>query len=375
MAIIIVAGTTAELIKLAPLMRALREEGEGYTLWNTVQHVDGFRATLDALDLPQPDEHFIAPRKQTPLVSSAQVPGWMLRILGHALRHSRRLRRQLRSGPGQPLVVVHGDTFTTVLGAMIGRLLGARVAHVEAGMRSGNLFHPLPEELNRRVVARLAQLHFAPSAREVAHLTSERLVRGEVVDTGANTVVDALRLVMKSGTPPVDLPEVFGLVTLHRFEMLRNGQVFTRTLEVLEEASRTVPLVMPAGNTERRRIEDLGLSRLFGDRFRLIDKQPYVAFAAILAKASFVVTDSGGLQQECAVIGKPCAVQRETTEAKQGLGENVVLTGLDMQVLRDFIDHWADYRRPSMLDDAQPTRVIMDCLKQQGHVSGVPRAD
>ncbi|GAA2115286.1 UDP-N-acetylglucosamine 2-epimerase [Nocardioides bigeumensis] len=369
MAIIIVAGTTAELIKLAPLMRALREEGEGYRLWNTSQHVDGFRATLEALDLPQPDEHFIEPSKQTPLVSSAQVPGWMLAILWHALRHSRRLRRQLRSGPGQPLVVVHGDTFTTVLGALIGRLLRTRVAHVEAGMRSGNLWHPLPEELNRRLVARLAHLHFAPSEREVAHLRSERLVRGEVVDTGANTVVDALRLVMETGAPPERLPEVFGLVTLHRFEMLRNAAVFTKTLEVLEEASRTVPLVMPAGNTERRRIEELGLTRLFGERFQLIDKQPYVAFAALLGRASFVVTDSGGLQQECAVIGKPCAVQRETTEAQQGLGENVVLTGLDMQVLRDFLAHWEDYRRPSRLDQQHPTRVILDRLRREGHLA------
>ena len=119
-----------------------------------------------------------------------------------------------------------------------------------------------------------------------------------------------------------------------------------------------MPLVMPAGNTERNRIEELGLGHLFGDRFRLVDKQPYARFLPILARASFVVTDSGGLQQECAVIGKPCAIHRETTESQQGLGENLVLTGLDMERLRDFVAHWRDYGPPFTARRVPPHRVI-----------------
>jgi UDP-N-acetylglucosamine 2-epimerase (non-hydrolysing) len=367
--VVVIAGTTAELIKLAPVLRALHEEGTGYRLWNTAWHVEGLRATLDDLGMPQPDEHLIAPRRQTPVVGSAQVPLWMLRICSYTLRHRRRLRRQVRAGPGRPLVIVHGDTFSTVLGAVIGRFLGARVAHVEAGMRSGNLWHPFPEELNRRLAARFTALHFAPTQREVANLRRER-VRGELVDTGANTVVDALRMVMAHGEPPYDLPATFGLVTLHRFEMVRNGPLLTRTLETLRSVSRQVPLVMPAGGSERKRFDHLGLLGLFDDQFRLVDKQPYARFLPILARASFVVTDSGGLQQECAVIGKPCAVHRETTEAQQGLGENVLLTGLDMGRLRHFVEHWADYVRPSQLDDFHPTRVIMQTLRQEGHLTG-----
>ena len=97
-----------------------------------------------------------------------------------------------------------------------------------------------------------------------------------------------------------------------------------------------------------------------------MDKQPYARFLPILARASFVVTDSGGLQQECAVIGKPCAIQRETTESHQGLGENVLLTELDMDRLRHFLAHWEDYRRPSQLDEFHPTDVIMACLRRRG---------
>lgn len=358
MGVAFVVGTTAEVIKVAPIMRAMRDQGRPYQLWNTAQHVDGLRATLDDLDLPQPDEHFIAPGGQRALVVARQVPGWFLRILVHALRHRSRLRRTLRAGPGTPTLVVHGDTFTTVFGALLGRLLGVRVAHVEAGMRSGNLLHPLPEEINRRLVARLARIHFAPSAREVENLRRER-AKGLIVDTGANTVIDALRLMMTDREPSLDLPPAFGLVTLHRFEMLRDADVFTRTLRVLQESSRDFPLVMPAGDTERSRIVELGLTDLFDDRFRLAPKQPYAAFLPILRRASFVVTDSGGLQQECGVLGMPCAIQREATESMQGVGENLVLTGLDMDVLRDFLRDWRGYRRGSQLDRYHPTEVIL----------------
>ncbi|MDF1605223.1 UDP-N-acetylglucosamine 2-epimerase [Nocardioides sp. YIM 152315] len=365
-----VAGTTAEIIKLSPLMRSLLDSGTPYELWNTAQHVDGLRATLDDLGLPQPDEHFLDPRTQSPLVRSSQVPGWMLRIGFHTLRHRRRLRRTLHAG-GRPLVVVHGDTFTTVLGALVGRFLGAPVAHVEAGMRSGDLRNPMPEEINRRVVARLARLHFAPTRREVDNLRRER-AKGLVVDTGANTAIDALRMMLGAEHPPIDLPDEFGLVTLHRFEMLRNSAVFAETLRVLKESS-PLPLVMPAGDTERRRVEELGLSALFDDRFRLVAKQPYPRFLPILARASFVVTDSGGLQQECGILGRPAAIQRDATESHQGIGENLVLTQLDPDRLRDFLARWEDHRRPSQLDAFHPTEVIMGSLRSEGYVGAEVR--
>jgi UDP-N-acetylglucosamine 2-epimerase (non-hydrolysing) len=362
-----IAGTTAEIIKLAPVIRALEERGEDVELWNTAFHVGGLPATLADLGLPQPAVDLVPARRQRDVVRVSQVPGWALRILGTVLGRRRALRRRLARGVARPLVVVHGDTFSTVLGALMGRFLGAEVAHVEAGMRTGNIWHPMPEELNRRLVAKIATLHFAPTQHEVAALRREK-AKGALVDTGANTVIDALRLAIDGDAPAIDLPDEFGLVTLHRFEMLRNGPVFTQTLEVLHEASRDLPLVMPAGNTERNRIEELGLSHLFGDRFRLVDKQPYARFMPLLARASFVVTDSGGLQQECGILGKPAAIHREAVESQQGIGQNLVLTGWDMGVLRDFLATWREHARPSLLEQFHPTEVIVAELARAGHL-------
>ncbi len=368
MTIAFIAGTTAEIIKLAPVIRALEERGERVEFWNTAFHVGGLPATLADLGLPDPALDLVPARRRADVVRVTQVPGWVLSIVWTVLRRRRALRRRLAEGSSAPLVVVHGDTFSTVLGALIGRFLGVEVAHVEAGMRTGNIWHPMPEELNRRIVAKIATMHFAPTTLEVGHLRREK-AKGPIVDTGANTVIDALRLAIDGEAPAIELPDEFGLVTLHRFEMLRNESVFTRTLEVLSEASGAMPLVMPAGNTERNRIAELGLSHLFGDRFRLVDKQPYARFMPLLARASFVVTDSGGLQQECGILGKPAAIHREAVESQQGIGDNLVLTGLDMDTLRDFLGHWKDYSRPSLLDEFHPTEVILDELRRSGHLS------
>lgn len=369
MAIAVIAGTTAEMIKLAPVMRGLQQRGATVEFWNTAFHVGGLSTTVSDLGLSAADHDFIPARRQRDIVRVTQVPLWGLRILVNFLRHRGVLKRRLQHDGHRPLVVVHGDTFTTVIGAILGRLLGVHVAHVEAGMRTGNIWHPMPEELNRRIVAKVATIHFAPTSHEVDNLTRER-ARGPIVDTGANTVVDALRLVIEGDTPGIDLPKEFGLVTLHRFEMLRNGPVFTETLRTLHDASRGFPLVMPAGNTERNRIDELGLSNLFDDRFRLVDKQPYARFMPLLARASFVVTDSGGLQQECGILGKPAAIHREAVESQQGIGDNLLLTRLDMDTLRAFLDTWQDYRRPSLLEQFHPTGVITDELGRLGHLPG-----
>src|SRR5205085_6074229 len=117
----------------------------------------------------------------------------------------------------------HGDTMTTVGGALIGRLLGAEVAHIESGLRSFDIFHPFPEELNRRITSRLATLLFAPGPWAASNLK-----RGIIVDTGSNTIRDALAMTTKLGESPLEIPsEPYGIVSLHRYELLHDRKLFT----------------------------------------------------------------------------------------------------------------------------------------------------
>lgn len=359
--IVFVAGTTAELIKLSPVMTQLTQRGVPFELWSTSQHVTGVDESLADLGVRAPDRYLLPERHRKHIVASLQVPGWMLRLGLSSLRRRKELRDVLRSDGDRGTVVVHGDTFSTVLGALLGRFLGARVAHVEAGLRSGHLLNPLPEEMNRRVVGKLATLHFAPTPREVENLRASK-APGDYVLTGANTVVDALHSVDTSRLEGAALPDHFGLVTLHRFELLRDGDHFRELLGVLSRRAADHPLVMVLGHAEHARIDELGLNGLFHDTFTHIDKRPYAKFLPILARADFVVTDSGGLQEECATLGLPCLVHRERTERHQGLGENVVLDGMDLGTLDRFLTDWRDYRRPPQVLEQSPSAIIAERL-------------
>jgi UDP-N-acetylglucosamine 2-epimerase (non-hydrolysing) len=188
-----------------------------------------------------------------------------------------------------------------------------------------------------------------------------------VVTTGANTVVDAVRFALAKGVGEgIDLPERFGIATLHRFELVRNESLYRRSLEVIREhATPDVPIIYYCGASERARLESYGLLHLFDDQaFRLEEKLSYVRFLPVLSRAQFVVTDSGGLQEECAHFGIPCAVHREKTERPAGEGVQMVLTRFSSTVLAAFLENPEVYRAPATLDDFYPSKVIVDVLER-----------
>lgn len=360
-----IVGTTAELIKIAPVHHELVSRGRATEIWYTGQHVEELAGTLADLGLPEPALWLVPRESATNLARPADVPRWAARLARTVLRRRTALQRRLASDGRAPVVLVHGDTFTAPLGALIGRLLGARVGHVEAGMRSGNLMHPFPEELNRRVAGRLVDVHFPPTAVEARNL---RRHRGAVVTTGANTVLDAVRyaLELQRGSD-LDLPEEYGLATLHRFELVRREDLYRPVLETLREYSRRMPIVYLAGASERERLAQYGLLDLFDDEhFLLRDKVSYVGFLPLLARARFVVTDSGGLQEETGHLGIPCAVHRAHTERMGGEGTQMVLTRLSIPTLRAFLDDYDRYRGSSALEAHHPSRTIVDALETLG---------
>ncbi|MBU4214663.1 MAG: UDP-N-acetylglucosamine 2-epimerase [Actinobacteria bacterium] len=357
-----IVGTTAELIKIAPVYHELTSRGRASEIWFSGQHVDELPGTLSDLGLPEPQEWLVPASGAANLARPADVPRWVARLTATVWRRRRALRSRLTSDGTAPIVLVHGDTFTAPIGALIGRLLAARVGHVEAGMRSGSLVHPFPEEVNRRVAGRLVDIHFPPTAVEAGHL---RRHHGAIVTTGANTIIDAVRYALENPVQTnLKMPESYGLATLHRFELVRREDMYRSVLETLKEYSAALPIVYFAGASERERLEQYGLMDLFdGERFRIEDKLSYVAFLPILARARFVVTDSGGLQEECGHLGIPCAVHRARTERHIGEGTNMILTKFSIRTLRSFLDSYDRYRTDATLDEFHPSRTIVDALE------------
>ncbi|WP_121001204.1 UDP-N-acetylglucosamine 2-epimerase [Saccharothrix australiensis] len=360
-----ILGTTAELIKIAPVFHAISDRGTKPQIWFTAQHVDHVAETLADLRLPEPAVWLVPKEQAVHIERPAQVPGWAATVLRNAWGRRAELRSILTDDGRPPLVIVHGDTFTTPYGALIGkRILKSRVAHVEAGARSGSLLSPLPEELNRKLAAKIVDLHFAPTAKEVHNL---RGARGAVVNTGANTAIDAMRLAIDA-EPTFPLPAEFGLATLHRFELVSRADKYREALELLRKASERMPILYLAGPPEQDRIKQYGLGHLFDDeRFILKPKLRYLAFLPIMARAKFVVTDSGGLQAECNYLGVPCAIHRERTEDRHGPGTTLLLTGMNGDKLQSFLDDYEAYRLPNRMDQFHPSRIVVDTLSQLGY--------
>jgi UDP-N-acetylglucosamine 2-epimerase (non-hydrolysing) len=363
--ILVVFGTTGELIKLAPVLLRLDERGHPYLLATTGQQVQQIPGFLEQFGLRQPDIWLAQGSRGRDLRVNSDIPGWLARVTRSCLRERRRLRRGLRDGPGSPLVLVHGDTMTTVLGSMIGRSLRTTVAHIEGGLRSYDLRHPFPEELNRKVATALSRIHYAPGAWAASNLR-----RGDVVDTGSNTIRDSLDLVSEEAAA-IDLPDQpFGIVSVHRFELLNNRKLLTETIEVLAEAAHTAPLLFVDHPVTIAALERFDLTRHFdGTAFRRIPRLRFFDFVRIERRSAFVVTDSGGSQEECYYLDLPCLVHRVKTERREGLGENAILSEMSSDVLRDFLADPLRFRRLAPLAPASPSDVIVADLERRGFAS------
>jgi UDP-N-acetylglucosamine 2-epimerase (non-hydrolysing) len=364
--ILVVFGTTGELIKLAPVLLQLKTRGHRYLLATTGQQVQQIPAFSEQFGLRPPDVWLGRGAAGRDLGTNADIPGWLATVARTFARNRASLRRALVRGPGLPLALVHGDTMTTVLGAAMGRALRVPVAHIESGLRSFDLLHPFPEELNRRVTSRIASIHYAPGRWAASNLR-----RPDVVDTGSNTIRDSLALVGDGPLPPLVPRSRFGVVSLHRFELLNNRMLLSRTLETLREAAMSNPLLFVDHPVTAAAISRFSLhDRFDGSRFVRVPRLRFYDFVRVERRSSFVVTDSGGSQEECFYLDKPCLVHRVRTERPEGLGENVVLSGLNEEVVRDFLRSPERFRRRTQLPDASPTTVIVDDLERRGIAAG-----
>ncbi len=347
--ICVVYGTTGELIKLAPVLTRLRDRGATWLNATTGQQVEQIPGLLDMLGLKQPDVWLGRGRGGRDLETNADIPFWLAGVWARFARERRRLARA-------SLVLVHGDTMTTVLGTLMGRALRRPVAHIEAGVRTWDLLHPFPEEINRRVVSRLAQIHYAPGPAAAANLT-----RGEVVDIGANTIRDSVLL-----CPPVELPlaveQPFGIVSLHRYELLKDRRLLEGTLRALDRSP--VPLLLVDHPVIVAALKRFGLDA--GPNVRRVARLRYFEFVELLRRSAFCVTDSGGSQVECWLLDKPCLVHRKLVEQPEGVGENAVVSGFRLEALEEFLADPSRFRRRSEPPHASPADVIVADLAARG---------
>lgn len=232
------------------------------------------------------------------------------------------------------LVVVYGDVNSTAAASLVCAKLRVPVAHVEAGLRSGD--RSMPEEINRLITDQLADLLFTPSSDADENLEREG-VSGEKIHMVGNVMIDTLIAMLPTAQDflPEDIPPRFALVTLHRPSNVDDLDWLKRMLDVLEQFGSNLAVIFPVHPRTRQRMREAGMNGS-SLTLRLMDPLPYLHFMALQQRALLVITDSGGIQEETTFLGVPCLTVRENTERPitVAMGTNK-LVGRDPQRIRE----------------------------------------
>jgi UDP-N-acetylglucosamine 2-epimerase (non-hydrolysing) len=313
--ILFVFGTRPEAIKLAPVIRCLREDSRfDARVAVTAQHRALLDQVLEAFSI-RPDHDLNVMRAGQTLGESASR---IMAALGPVLNLEK-----------PDCVVVQGDTTSTFCGALAAFYQEIPVAHVEAGMRTGDLRQPFPEEMNRVLTSRLAALHFAATEGAAANLRGEGVSDADIFVTG-NTGIDAVMFVRDSlPSFDADLSKKIILVTAHRRESF--GEGFVRICRALRRLAKRadVEIVYPVHPNPS--VQSVVTEQLRGvPNIRLMEPLSYVAFVDLMRRAHILLTDSGGVQEEGPSLGKPVLVMREKTERPEAVeAGTATLVGTD----------------------------------------------
>lgn len=328
--VLLVFGTRPEAIKMAPVVKVLKEEPSlEVRVCVTAQHREMLDQVLSLFEiLPDYDLDLMKPGQGLFEITNGALEG-LKEVLAEAL---------------PDLVLVHGDTTTTLSASLAAYYERIPVGHVEAGLRTGNIYSPWPEEINRKVAGAITRLHFAPTEKSKQNLLAENTREDHIYVTG-NTVIDALLgVVKKLEEDPAKshgFDESFGidpsrkmvLVTGHRRESFGDG--FRRICDALARLAERddIQIIYPVHlnpNVKGPVEEQLGAL----ERVSLIPPQDYLPFVHLMRRADVILTDSGGVQEEAPSLGKPVLVMRDTTERPEAVEAGTVrLVGTDSDLI------------------------------------------
>ncbi|AQQ01616.1 UDP-N-acetylglucosamine 2-epimerase (non-hydrolyzing) [Pseudoalteromonas aliena] len=343
-------GTRPEAIKMAPLVKALKlADGIEAKVCVTAQHREMLDQVLDLFEItPEYDLDIMKPGQS------------LYDVTTNILLGLKPILEEFKPD----LILVHGDTSTTLSASLAAFYQQIPVGHVEAGLRTGNLASPWPEEGNRKLTGAITKLHFAPTDTSEQNLLNEGVNADDIIVTG-NTVIDALLQVvdkvktdetliqtLQAKFPELDESKKLILVTGHRRESFGGG--FERICEALAEIATAHPEAQVLYPMHLNPNVREPVNRILKNvkNVQLIEPQDYLPFVYLMSKAHIIVTDSGGVQEEAPSLGKPVLVMRDTTERPEAVAAGTVkLVGTDknriINEVKNLLTNQADYETMS----------------------------
>ena len=353
--IYVIIGTRAQLIKTAPVMKEMEERMIPFTFIYTAQHKETIYGIINNFGIKKPD---IDLGEGDEAKTVGLFGKWIFRMLKILMFDRNKIV------PISGLLLTHGDTATCVWGAILGKLTGCKVIHLESGLRSFNLLKPFPEEIIRLITFRLTDIYMCPSEWAVNNLKS---YMGIKINTRMNTQYDSVMLVLKNlKNIKVNLPKgKYCVVSIHRFENIFDKQKFNKIIGILEKVSKSMLMIFVLHPATVKQIDNLGYRRkLELNKNIILNKRlPFFEFIKMVYKSEYVITDGGSNQEELYYLGKPTLILRDVTERTEGIGKNAILTKFDDDVINDFVSHYSRYKTKEVKVENKPSKIIVDWIE------------
>ena len=355
-------GTEAELIKVFPVILECQSNGDICNIIASGQNDISNSRIVSLINLS--GEFVELSKEETIKKSAGGLLKWFidtrLKAIGIIAEHFNVDKLK------ECNIIVHGDTVSTFMGALIGRKLKMRVCHVEAGLRSHNLFNPFPEEIDRLLTSSIARLHFAPGDIAEKNLVN---TKGKVINTIQNTLIDSLEY---SKDVPLNSDEIKNLLeedyfvfVMHRQENLVDAEFVKEIVTRVIKLSKDKKCVMIMHTITRNTFEKLGLMNELcsSPNICLLSRVDYFDFMKLLNSSKFVITDGGSNQEELYYMNKPTLILRKTTERQEGIGVNARLFDGSSYDLIRFVES-IEYNESQEIANMHPSRIIAEELSR-----------
>lgn len=355
-------GTTAELIKMAPVIKEFKSSGIDFKLITSGQNeilFDEFEDQIGRIDI-----HIAFPEKSEKS-SVFYFLVWTIRTFFAGMyllgREFRGLSRE------KSYFIVHGDTVSSLLGGVIASLYGLKVVHIESGLRSFNFLEPFPEEISRYIVSRLTDVHFCPNEWSMNNLKN---VKGVKVNTKQNTLIESYWMATSNKSKDGDFKRIRGkyfVFVVHRQEhvLFKKERIKELMKYILQNADEDLACIFIVHAISLNFLKALQpeLPKVIRRNLTLISRLPHSNFMKLIKGSKFLVTDGGSNQEETYYMGKPCLVLRKRTERIEGLGENALVGREDKKLIKSFLKNYNKFERKPVRKNTLkrlPSKIIAD---------------
>lgn len=354
-------GTTAELIKVSPVINDLEKRKVRFKIITSGQTDVNFEELSFFIKKGHPDISFGEKSQKS---STLLFLVWFIR----ALTSIPTLKKEFNGlDKNNSYFIVHGDPVSSLVGAIIAKFYNLKLVHIESGLRSFNFLEPFPEEICRLIISRFADIKFCPNEWSMNNLLKER---NQKVNTFQNTQIECFMAAAKERSSFEDDLELkdkkYFVLVMHRQEHVVFGKEKTKKLlkYIIRNADRKLLCVFIRHSTTLNFLNSVNFRLSPGEakRIKFVSRLRYVDFVNLINKSEFLVTDGGSNQEEAYYMGLPCLLLRNYTERIEGLGENAVLSRNNKKIIRTFLKNYKSYRMKKVRFKVRPSKIIVDYL-------------